>query len=139
MSSENQPEIPLQPVEKPIICAPYDEPAEHWQYDKESGAAFRAVGRRPAGYWYKTDPVGSQRGQRDLFEDENHDDLPLVNALRDDVRRWRESGYRGASNVTRELLRHWARADAPRRLFFCQREAVETLIYLADLRLPGRS
>jgi len=83
--------------------------------------------------------VGSQRGQRDLFDDESHDDLPLVNALRDDVRRWREAGWRGASNVTRELLRHWAREDAPRRLFFCQREAVETLIYLAELRMPGRS
>jgi type III restriction enzyme len=47
MSSENQPEIPLQPVEKPIICAPYDEPAEHWQYNRETGAAFRAVRRAP--------------------------------------------------------------------------------------------
>jgi type III restriction enzyme len=91
MPDTTQPEIPLQPVERPIICAPYDEPAEHWQYDRETGAAFRAAGRRPAGYWYKTDRVGSQRGQLDLFEDESHDDLPLVNALRDDVRRWREA------------------------------------------------
>ena len=47
MSSETQTEIPLQPVEKPIICAPYDEPAEHWQYNRETGAAFRAVRRAP--------------------------------------------------------------------------------------------
>ena len=42
-------------------------------------------------------------------------------------------------NVTKDLLRHWAREDRPRRLFFCQREAVETIIYLAELRIPGKS
>jgi type III restriction enzyme len=59
--------------------------------------------------------------------------------LREDVGRWRESGYRGATSVTRELLRHWARADLPRPLFCCQREAVETIIYLAEIRIPGKS
>jgi type III restriction enzyme len=139
MATDTPTEIPLQPVDKPVICNPYLEPDAHWEYDRATGAARKALARRPAGYWYKTDRTGSAVLQSDLFGDEQHDDLPLVNRLRDDVRRWRESGYRGASNVTRELLHHWARADAPRRLFFCQREAVETLIYLAELRLPRRS
>ena len=65
--------------------------------------------------------------------------MQLVNALRKDVDRWRESKYRGASNVTKELLSHWASKDRGRRLFFCQREAVETIIYLAEMRIPGRS
>lgn len=63
----------------------------------------------------------------------------LANALPDDVRRWREAAYRGASHVTRDLLQYWARTDRHRRLFFCQREAVETIIYLSELRFPGRS
>ena len=53
--------------------------------------------------------------------------------LRNDVKRWRASNYRNATNVTRELLRHWGREDKERRLFFCQREAVETIIYIAEI------
>ena len=130
-------EIPIQPVESPVICSPYDEPKDHWFYEKETGIATRAGNRRDAGYWYKTDRVGT--GQTALFLEEDQDLITLVNLLRKDVRRWREADYRGASNVTKDLLRYWAREDRERRLFFCQREAVETLIYLAELRIPGKS
>ncbi len=130
-------EIPIQPVESPVICAPYEEPNDHWFYDKETGIATRAGMRRDAGYWYKTERVGT--GQKALFLEEDHDLLTLVNLLRKDVKRWREADYRGASNVTKELLRHWARKDRDRRLFFCQREAVETIIYLTELRITGKS
>lgn len=129
--------LPIQPVDKPIICSPYIEPADHWIYDKDTGVAKRAGFRRPAGYWYKTDRTGLAQAQ--LFAEEERDDLPLVNYLREDVRRWREADYRGASNVTKDLLRHWADAKRTRRLFFCQREAVETIIYLAELRMAGKS
>ena len=74
-----------------------------------------------------------------LLAQEQQDDLPLPNLLREDVRRWREADYRGVTLATRELLRHWARADRERRLFFGQREAVETLIYLAEMRFTGRT
>ena len=132
-----QKEIPIQPVDKPVICNPYDEPNDHWFYDKETGEATRPGTRRPAGYWYKTDRVGT--GQRALFLEEDHDLLDLVNLLREDVRRWRDADYRGASSVTKDLLRHWSSKGRGRRLFFCQREAVETMIYLAELRMPGKS
>lgn len=137
MTDPKQQEIPIQPVDKPILCNPYEEPGDHWIYDTRTGAASHAGMRRPASYWYRTERTGSAQGE--MFAEEERDDLPLVNRLRADVKRWRESGYRGASNVTRELLNHWTRPDRPRRLFFCQREAVETLIYLAELRLPGKS
>ncbi len=127
---------PVQPVEDPVLCSPYEEPNRYWLYDNE-GVPRLMPGRRPAGYWYKT--VRTGKIQEDLFREEQRDDLPLVNALRDDVKRWRESNYRGASKVTVNLLLHWRRADAPRRLFFCQAEAVETLIYLMEIRIPGRS
>lgn len=136
MQVTNEARVPVQPVPKPIICSPYDEPKDHWVYDNK-GQPYRAGKRRPASYWYKTDRTGS--AQRELFAEEERDDLPLVNLLRDDVRRWRESDYRGASNVTKELLRYWASPKRARRLFFCQREAVETIIYLAELRMPGKS
>ncbi len=132
--NQDQLEIPIQPVERPILCNPYEEPDAHWVYDTETGEAKQQPGRRTAGYWYKTQRTGSQQLQMRFIQEEQRDDLPLVNALRDDVRRWRESKYRNATNVTRELLRHWGREDKERRLFFCQREAVETIIYIAEIR-----
>ena len=54
--------------------------------------------------------------------------LPIVEKLRKDVKRWRETGYRNATNVTRQLLRYWQREGRQRPLFFCQLEAVETII-----------
>ena len=55
-----QESLPIQPVDRPILCSPYDEPGEHWIYDKETGEASRAGFRRPASYWYKTERTGSR-------------------------------------------------------------------------------
>lgn len=132
--SEEQ--IPIQPVENPILCSPYKEPDQHWLYDTKTGIPSKTPGRRPASYWFKTERTGG--AQRDLFAEEERDDLPLVNALRDDVRRWRESGWENASETTKKLLRHWWREDRVRRLFFCQVEAVETIIYLREILALGK-
>ena len=136
MNQSQQNDIPIQPVEQPILCSPYDEPTKHWIYDTSTGEAVKNPGRREAGYWYKTQRTGS--AQLSFLQEEERDDLPLVNALRADVKRWRETNYRNATVVTRELLRHWARDDLLRRLFFCQREAVETIIYLVEIRQGGK-
>jgi type III restriction enzyme len=139
--SKSPEQVPIQPVDQPIICSPFDEPDYHWSYDKTNGQAIKTKGRRPAGYWYKTEGVGTKEQSlfAELEPEENFDDLPLVNLLREDVRRWRESDYRGTTNVSRELLRWWANPNRSRPLFFCQREAVETLIYLMELRLPRKA
>lgn len=136
--NQNQLDIPIQSVEQPILCSPYEEPSAHWVYDTETGEAIRQPGRREAGYWYKTERTGTKQLQMRFVQEEERDDLPLVNALRADVKRWRESNYRNATNVTRELLNHWRREDRERRLFFCQLEAVETVIWLAEIRRPGK-
>ncbi|NIR60731.1 MAG: hypothetical protein GWO02_15100 [Gammaproteobacteria bacterium] len=62
--------------------------------------------------------------QLGMFAEPERDELPLVNLLCADVKRWREGGYPGAETVTKQLLRHWARSDLPRRLFYCQRDAL---------------
>jgi len=131
-------QLPIQPVEKPILCGPYDEPTAHWVYERETGEARKLEGRRRAGYWFKSNRVSGSQLALPTLEEEQFDELPLVNRLREDVKRWRASDYRGAETLTRELLRYWTREDRPRRLFFCQREAVETVIYLAEILLAGR-
>ncbi len=131
--------ITIQPPENPIICSPYVEPDKHWLYDLKTGIPSKTKGRRPASYWFRTERNGVSQAQLRLFgTQESSDDLPLVNALRGDVRRWRESGYEGASRITKQLLRHWRREDRARRLFFCQLEAVETIIYLQEILENGK-
>ncbi len=98
-----------------------------------------APGRRPAGYYFQTERTLAGPGQQlRMLAEENWEELKLVNKLRDDVRRWRSSNYENVTNVTRELLRHWGREDRFRRLFFCQLEAVETVIYLSEIRAGGK-
>lgn len=128
--------VPIQPVENPILCSPYKEPNQHWLYDTRTGIPHKTEGRRPASYWFKTERTGSR--QMSLLAEEERDDLPLVNALRDDVKRWHDSGWENASETTKRLLRHWWREDRNRRLFFCQAEAVETIIYLQEILAQGR-
>jgi type III restriction enzyme len=33
MAANNEQQIPVQPVENPILCSPYKEPDQHWPYD----------------------------------------------------------------------------------------------------------
>ncbi|HEV2472913.1 MAG TPA: hypothetical protein VGS41_09625, partial [Chthonomonadales bacterium] len=127
---------PIQPVPSPVICSPYREPDKHWRYNKSTGEAALEAGRRPAQYWYKTQARLRSAEQQELELDEEQRNLDLVNKLRRDVKRWRESGYSGAENITKELLRHWWRKDRARRLFFCQLEAAETVIFLSEMRAP---
>src|SRR5687768_9983814 len=100
LTVQGQEPLPIQPVSRPILCSPYTEPTSHWVYDTVTGEAIQAPSRRPASYWYKTERTGS--AQLSLFAEEQRDDLPLVNKLREDVNRWRQSRYEGATPVTKE-------------------------------------
>lgn len=127
---------PIQPVERPILCSPYSEPTAHWEYNRETGIAAKMPGRRPAEYWYKDKTT--QQGQAQLEFAEGREALVIVQQLRADVAHWRSLNYEGVTPITRELLQYWSRADRSRRLFFCQLEAVETLIYLAEILRSNR-
>ena len=69
---------------------------------------------------------------------------PLVAKVRKEVQTWRDKGYPGSSATSVALLRHWfdtehltENADASLSMFryyFAQREAVETVIWLHEIR-----
>ena len=102
------------------------------------GAAIRHD-RPPPGLLLVQDSSASPSQQLACFAEEEREDLPLVNALREDVKRWRAVRLRGRDTRSpRSCCAYWWRADRPRRLFFCQLEAVETIIYLNEIRLAGR-
>jgi type III restriction enzyme len=61
-------------------------------------------------------------------------EIPLVNQIRPRVKAWRKAGYPGVTSITKRLLEHWRDPEEfeGRRFFFCQLEAIETLIWLTE-------
>ena len=110
----------VETVEKVIICNPYKEPTSHWKY--EDGKYERKDGRRHASYRImdKTGVYGKPVR------------IESVDYIRSKVDEWRKENYPDVSNVTCKLLDHWNNLEEP-RLFFCQLEAIETIIYLNEI------
>ena len=69
---------------------------------------------------------------------------PLVAKIRVEVAAWRDAAFAGASDTSRALLNWWFETEhlveeadgslSPFRYYFAQREAVETVIWLHDVR-----
>ena len=86
--------------------------------------------------WFPADEALREKGMEKLMP-------PLVANLRKNVKEFRDSGYVGASDTSKNLLDWWfnephllERADGSLREFkyyFAQREALETIIYLYDV------
>ncbi len=120
--------MPRATIDRLIVNSPYEEPTRHWRYDRTTRLFNLDEGRRPAGY-----VVAS--GDAAAFDDPGvFLDIPLVNRIRERVKAWRESGYSGVTGITKRLLEHWRDPEEfdSRRFFFCQLEAAEALIWLAE-------
>lgn len=125
-------------VEAPIINSPFDEPKFHWHIEQGKQPEKRH-GRRPASYFFRV-PDRAGRGakskkQAALFEDTTKGEeylLDIANLIRQRLKEWRSREYQGATNITQELLNLWNSPDRAQRLFFAQREAVESIIFLIE-------
>jgi type III restriction enzyme len=117
-----------QTIDQLIINSPYEEPKEYWKYDPVNRTFSREKGRRPAGYIIASERTKSFNDPGRFFE------IPLVNVIRPRVKSWREAGYTGVTGITRRLLEYWYNPEEReyRRFFFCQLEAIETLIWLTE-------
>lgn len=113
-------------VDQPIINSPFKEPEEHWLF--EEGLPRREKGRRQAGYWR----TRRERATKIAVTAEEFVSLDQVIKIRKRVDEWKKNGYRGVSKITFELLKQWNSTTRSRRLFFCQMEAIETLIWLIE-------
>jgi type III restriction enzyme len=111
-----------------IINAPFEEPSSHWKYNRETRTFTQEPGRRPAGY------VTATPGAKSFDDPGIFRELPLVNQIRPRVNAWATNGYIGTSGITQKLLEHWHDPEQRdgRRFFFCQLEAIETLIWLVE-------
>lgn len=106
-----------------IINSPFACPTHHWRRAGDHRLEL-VDGRRPAGY--------------EIFDTRNNTvrgvELELVNRIRERVDAWRAADYPGVTAVTRQLLAHWQDQQAGRlyAFYFCQIEAIETLIWQVE-------
>ena len=118
-----------------IINSPFEVPAQHWEQAAAGKGLVLQEGRRAAGY--------------ELYDTRNNTrrvvPLEMVNQIRTRVDDWRAAGYIGVTSTSRQLLEHWqARGEwvpeetrwvgGPRQnpFYFCQLEAIETLIWWVE-------
>ena len=99
-------------------------------------------GRRPweAPTSYLVKDEDEPTGWREEQSGRRPSQILLVPFLREKVDAWRDGGYPGASEVTSRLFEYWFEEDhevsgfdSPFRYYFCQREAIETLVWLIEI------
>lgn len=114
-------------IDQLIINSAFREPEYHWKYDLNGQTFVQENGRRPAGYFI------AGQGSNQYNDIGQFIELPLVNRIRPRVKAWREAGYPGVTGVTKKLLEHWNDREARQyQFFFCQMDAIETLIWLTE-------
>lgn len=127
-------------IDNPILNSPYQEPQCHYATDSEGSLNYSDIkeGRRVFVPEIQPVPVktqfqGSLLEINDFASDyEGH----LVNLVRGEVALWRTAEYPATTRVTQELLTFWfnnPERHAVRKLFFAQREALETAIWLNEV------
>lgn len=121
--------------DNPILNSPYSMPAWHWILDDGGMPTGRTrEGRRDSSYLVPIPAARRARSQGELVPDELKEN-DVVNDIRALVNEWRERPPEkwNVRSATRQLLEHWRGGRTDPRLFFCQIEAAETLIWLNEV------
>jgi type III restriction enzyme len=118
----------MKKIDKLIINSPYVEPQQYWEYIRDTREFLKQEGRRPAGY------IVASESSKSFDDPGTFIEIDLVNTIRPRIKKWRDAGYPGVSGITKRLLQHWQDPEErkDRRFFFCQLEAIETLIWLTE-------
>ncbi len=123
-------------IENPILNSPFHEPRRHFRFDDEGITNEIVEGRRSSTYFVPIAKSKKQGGQKSFDTEWTNDRIKPnedVDRLRHRVGQWRIGGYAGVTPTTRRLLEHWTDPERSNRLFFCQIEALETAIYIAEV------
>lgn len=136
--------------EKPILNSPYSYPERYWELDDQGQPTHRIIEkRRPAQF---ITPIPKPRKRKGLVEQtqmifdegkglsnegQQYDPTSIINAIRHHVNQWRSKTNPIDWQVTPEtarLLQHWRNHKfSSTRPFFCQIEAIETIIWLVEV------
>jgi len=122
-------------IENPILNSPFAEPTRYYEFDDDGITDRVATGRRPSSYFIPIAQPKKKSKQPTLdpsWTADQKKENDNVNYVRSRVRAWRGLAYPGITSTTRGLLDYWTRDGRERRLYFCQIEALETVIFLAE-------
>lgn len=136
--------------DKPVINSPYKYPSQHWELDDQGQPTQNIIEHRRRAEFITPIPKPRKRKksshQLDLVFDEGkglstqeqqYDPTPIINDLRSHIDKWRSIPNPNEWRVTPEtarLLQHWRHHRFSNiRPFFCQIEAVETVIWLTEV------
>ena len=124
-------------IENPIINSPFDEPTRHFRFTDEGITDEIVDGRRTSSYFVpiaRPKKKGSKQLQFDTeWTQDRIEENKLVNDIRRRVAMWRKGGYVGVTPTTARLIAWWTDPNREKKLFFCQNEALETAIYIAEV------
>jgi type III restriction enzyme len=135
--------------ERPIINSPYKLPSQHWELDDDGQPTSQLVEDRRRSELISPVPkpkkVKSKKQKEFVLgaddglstEKQEYNPTPIINEIRQFVTEWRNLPNPNQWQVTPEttrLLSHWRHYPFPGiRPFFCQIEAVETIIWLTEV------
>jgi type III restriction enzyme len=144
--------MPNQFFEQPILNSPYAYPGRHWELDADGQPTNSILESLRRSAFVTPVPKPRKRRRADatkqselLFKDDEgistpqqqYDPNTIINEIRQYVDQWRQLPNPDQWQVTPEtgrLLHHWRHYPFPGiRPFFCQIEAVETAIWLAEV------
>jgi len=131
--------------EHPVLNSPYKYPLRYWELDDQGQPTQKIIERRRRAEFITPIPKprkrkGSSNQQSLIFDEgkglssqaQQYDPTPVINQLRHHVDQWRSLPNPTSWRVTPEtarLLQHWRHHKFSNiRPFFCQVEAVETVI-----------
>ncbi|MBK5263687.1 MAG: DEAD/DEAH box helicase family protein [Alphaproteobacteria bacterium] len=135
----------------PILNSPYELPTRYHALDEDGQPLEQppVAGRRPCDLITPVPKPKRRSGKAAqtsmLFEDaagltdadQEYNPKPIINEIRAHVATWRalpSDRDWGVTPATARLLHHWRRTDVEGlRPFFCQIEAVETVIWLTEV------
>lgn len=130
----------------PILNSPYEYPGRHWELDADGQPTTQITSQRRKSDLITPVPKPKKRKQSSLTldagdglssEEQEYNPIPIINEVRSYVGRWRDLPNSDQWLVTPEtarLLQHWRHHQFQGvRPFFCQIEAVETAIWLAEV------
>ncbi|HQU44180.1 MAG TPA: DEAD/DEAH box helicase family protein [Pirellulales bacterium] len=124
-------------IDNPIINAPFAEPQRHFRFDEHGITNHIVAQRRPSSYFIPIPSAKKKSKERQQtiegWTEDRIQENATVNAIRERVKLWREGGYPDVTRTTARLLAHWNDPTRGRRLFFCQIEALETIIYITEV------
>ena len=109
-------------IEQLIINSPYREPSRYHQYNSQTREYELQTGRRPASYLL----MNTQQSQPTEIP------IELANDIRARLKRWQQNNRPGLTSISRQLLDYWMTDNRSEPLFYCQLEAIETLMFLTE-------